>query len=105
MKNVLFVMKLHEAEKEQLLRIPGYRFTFAESWDIPQEMFDQTEIIIGNPSKDVLSRFPNAEWLQLISAGADTYKDIDQKIMLTNAYNVFGEAISEYMLACAFSEV
>ena len=96
-------MKLHEAEKEQLLRIPGYRFTFAESWDIPQEMFDQTEIIIGNPSKDVLSRFPNAEWLQLISAGADTYKDIDQKIMLTNAYNVFGEAISEYMLACAFS--
>ncbi len=96
-------MKLRDAEKEQLLRIPGYRFTFAENWNIPQEIIEQTEIIIGNPEKDLLARFPNVKWLQLISAGADSYKDIDPGIMLTNAYDVFGEAISEFMLACAFS--
>ena len=96
-------MKLRDAEKEQLVQIPGYQFTFAENWNIPQEIIEQTEIVIGNPAKDVVAGFPNVKWLQLISAGADTYKDIDQEIMLTNAYDVFGEAISEYMLACAFS--
>lgn len=96
-------MKLRDAEKEQLLQIPGYQFTIAENWNIPQEIIEQTEIVIGNPAKDVLAGFPNVKWLQLISAGTDTYKDIDQEIMLTNAYDVFGKAISEYMLACAFS--
>ena len=103
MKHVLFVMKLRDDEKQRLTKIPGYQFTFAEDWNLPEEVFKETEIILGNPRMDVLKKFAKAEWLQLLSAGANQYKDIDQEILLTNAYDVFGEAISEYMIACAFA--
>ncbi len=101
MKNVLFVMKLREDEKNALNSLDGYHFTFAENWDLPAEVFEETDIICGNPRLDVLSRFPKVRWLQLLSAGANQYKDISSDILLTNAYDVFGEAISEYMVACA----
>ncbi len=102
MKNVLFVMKLSDSEKQMLEKLDGYRFTFAENWDLPQEVMAETEIIIGNPKLSLIEQFPKLEWLQLQSAGANSYVSIPENIMLTNAYDVFGEAISEHMLACAF---
>lgn len=103
MKNVLFVMKLSDSEKQMLEKLEGYRFTYAENWDLPEEVMEETEIIIGNPKLSLIERFPKLEWLQLQSAGANSYVSIPENIMLTNAYDVFGEAISEHMLACALS--
>ena len=103
MKNVLFVMKLFPEEKAALEKLDGYRFTFAENWDLPDQVFEETDIIIGNPKLSLLEKFPRLEWLQLQSAGANNYVSIPEHIMLTNAYDVFGEAISEHMLACALT--
>lgn len=107
MRNVLVVMKLSEKEKEIISNVEGYTYHFFETSDqVPSQLFTEVDTIVGYPSRQLIESCQNVDWIQLPSAGANQYVDIDEKIMITNAYQVYGQSISEYMIAStlAFSK-
>ena len=61
--------------------------------------YEKIEIILGNPSDELLSKCKNLKWLQLESSGADRYAKIldKSKTVLTNATGAYGHAIAEYL--------
>lgn len=63
-----------------------------------KEDIDNADIVFGNPNPEYL-KDSHIKWLQLASAGANNYCNIDDSIVLTNASGAYGEAICEYMLA------
>lgn len=67
--------------------------------------YEKIEIILGNPSDELLSKCKNLKWLQLESSGADRYAKIldKSKTVLTNATGAYGHAIAEYLTAGIFS--
>lgn len=62
-----------------------------------KEDIDNADIVFGNPNPEYLKN-SHIKWLQLASAGANNYCDIDDSIVLTNASGAYDEAICEYML-------
>jgi phosphoglycerate dehydrogenase-like enzyme len=60
-----------------------------------------TTVIFGNPPADLLRRCPRLKWLQLQSAGADSYVngELGPGVLLSNATGVYGHAVSEHMVA------
>ena len=75
--------------------------TFKDRSEITDEDLADAEVILGNIPVAKVELAKNLKWLQLDSAGANTYKDIREDIILTNASGAYGEAISEHMLGCA----
>ncbi len=62
------------------------------------------EIIVGSPPVDDLPRAGNLQWLQLPSAGANTYVGrISEAIHLTTANGVYGIPVSEHAFALMLS--
>lgn len=62
-----------------------------------KEDIDNADVVFGNPNPEYLKN-SHIKWLQLASAGANNYCDIDDSIVLTNASGAYDEAICEYML-------
>ena len=59
-------------------------------------------VIIGNVEPKLVSKAKNLKWLQLNSAGANTYCQpgiLPDGVLLTNATGAYGLALSEHMLA------
>lgn len=70
----------------------------------PDDLRD-AEVILGNVPPAVLKNCSSLKWLQLDSAGADAYLNLPESVTLTNASGAYGEAISEYMLACTMAAI
>lgn len=72
--------------------------------EVTKEDVENTEIIIGNIRKDVLMYAKKLKYLQLDSAGNDTYLDVDlpKDCIMCNASGTFGELISEHLLMVTF---
>lgn len=80
---------------------PDLDFYFSEDGPIPDEAWENAVIIMGAPSAAELKKCPRLRWLQLGTAGADTYCRpgvLPESVMLTNATGSYGHAISEYMV-------
>ncbi len=68
---------------------------------VTREMVEEADIIIGNVPEPLLCEPERLQWLQLNSAGADTYCKpgvLRPGTFLTNATGAYGLAISEHML-------
>ena len=101
MVNVLFVTPIPEERKAMFADMGNADIRFVERKDVTDGDIEQAEVILGNlPLARVQGR-KNLRWLQLDSAGANNYSDLDESVILTNASGAYGTAISEHMLACA----
>ncbi len=66
-----------------------------------EEELRQADILIGNVPPAALKHAERLKWLQLSSAGADTYCQpgvLPENVILTNATGAYGLTISEYMI-------
>lgn len=63
---------------------------------------DEIEVLMGEPSPDILQDMKGLKWLQMTWAGVDIYTEKEAfppGVKLTNASGAFGRIISEYILA------
>lgn len=71
--------------------------------DVTDDMLQQAEIIFGWPEEEHLRKAVNLKWLQLPSAGADSYMKKEnyhhKDIILTNSSGVFGLPIAEHVFS------
>ena len=91
---ILFYTQIPEEKKQQFEHIAGTEMIFCDKDTITDEMLEDAEVIFGNPTFDQISKCRNLKWIQLNSAGANTYKDLDMDIQLTNASGAYGTATS-----------
>ena len=100
MINVLFVTPVTEDRKQEFENMDGFSFVFKAAADVTEDDVKEADAILGNLPLSMIEKASNLKWIQLNSAGANTYKDIRSDIILTNASGAYGEAISEHMLGC-----
>lgn len=98
MTKVLWITNLDENRISKVTSIPGYEFNIRSYKEVKDEDYQDAEVIIGYFPPEKVELAKNVKWIQLESAGANKFKNIDENIILTNASGAFGEIISEYML-------
>jgi phosphoglycerate dehydrogenase-like enzyme len=67
--------------------------------DASPETLAAAEICIGFPGAEQIAAMPRLRWLQLMSAGADRWRQIPPEVVITTANPVFAEPASEHALA------
>ncbi len=101
MSNIVIRIPTNEKNREMIKAAAGDKtVTFCD--EFTQEMVDNAEIILGNPSPNMLKTAKNLKWLQTGSAGVEPYiKDgvLKSDVKLTNSTGAYGLAIGEFMLA------
>lgn len=106
-RTVLVVMPVQESHKEKLEKAGrGCRFLYIPAKELTKEAIEQADIIVGNPPVSLLAYAKRLVFLQLESAGSDTYTKpgvLKPDILLANATGAYGLAISECMLAGVLS--
>lgn len=58
----------------------------------------EAEIVAGSVNPQLLEQMPKLRFVQLFSAGANSYGWLPEQITLANAYGAYGESIAEHML-------
>ena len=83
---------------------PGYKFIYNEN---PTENeLGEAQVIIGEPTHDMMRAAKKLEWLQITWAGVDYYTknyEFPKNVFFTNMSGAFGQSISEYALAMILS--
>ncbi len=100
MKKVLVTFHLEEDMRNFLRQAGDYDFRFYDSNDDVLPSDCDAQIVVGHPSRELVSKLPNLEFVQLTSAGANTLGWLPENVLLLNAYGAYGPAIAEHMLAC-----
>ena len=90
-------------DRKHLLEKTGVEITFTEKQEVTPEVLQGAEIIFGTLSPQLINTIDSIRWVQLDSAGADSYKGLRDDITLTNCSGAYGEAISEHMLGCVLA--
>lgn len=105
-KNILVLIPVNESHKSYLeSKAPESKFSYSRPHSVTKEQIEQAHIIIGNPPLNLLQCPKNLEWLQLQSAGADTYAKkeiIGENTVLTNSTGAYGLAVAEHMIGLVF---
>lgn len=97
MTKVLCLTNFPQKYKDKFNSVAGAEIVYASRNDDVSAHYD-AEIIFGNVPVSKVSEFKNLKWMQLDSAGADQYCNLDQDFILTNSSGAYGIAISEYMI-------
>ena len=101
---ILSLIDFEEKDLEQLRLVAGERklVTRAElDGSIPDEVWQQAVVILGNPTPSQLKECEHLKLLQLQSAGADNYCQpgiLPEDVVLCNATGSYGMAIAEHMV-------
>ena len=85
-------------DRKHLLEKTGVAITFIEKQEVTPEVLQGAEIIFGNLSPQLINTIDSIRWVQLDSAGADSYKGLRDDITFTNCSGAYGEASSEHIL-------
>jgi phosphoglycerate dehydrogenase-like enzyme len=98
--NILVTLPLDQEQKQWIEQVsPNENYCYDRN---PQpETIQKADIIIGNISPAQVPLAKNLKWLQLNSAGADTYCKpgiMPKGALLTNATGAYGLTISEFMI-------
>ena len=101
MKPLVIVTGRHSAESLQRFRsLPDCRVVTAErSEDLRPEDLADAELFAGSVTPELVGEMPKLRFVQLFSAGADSYGWLPEHIVLANAYGAYGDSIAEHMLA------
>lgn len=95
-------LRWSEADKELMQQeLAGVDLTFKDEESLSESDFADTDFLLGNPKVETLTHFQKLRWLQLQSAGADTYThatNFPEQLTLTNATGTYGLTISEHMI-------
>ena len=79
--------------------LPDCRVVFTEKMeDMKAEDLAEAEIFVGMISKDLPAKMPKLRFVQLFSAGANTYTWLPDDVVLANAYGAYGDSIAEHLL-------
>lgn len=101
-KSILVLIPVNESHKKYLqAQALEADFEFVRPSTVTKEQVQKAHIIIGNPPIEMFQGTRQLEWLQLQSAGADTYAKVEilgQNTLLTNATGAYGLAIAEHMI-------
>lgn len=100
----LFVTPIKEKDRISFER-DGLEIIYKNKEDITADDLSDIDIIFGNVSPALCNTSNTLKWVQLDSAGADSYASLKDSIVLTNASGAYGTAISEHMLACTLAVV
>ena len=96
---VSVVMPVTDAHKMALKKAaPSAEFTFGKD----ETALKEADVIIGNIAPQKVKTLTKLRFLQLNSAGANTYCEpgiLPDGVALTNATGAYGIAISEHILA------
>lgn len=68
-------------------------------WQVPEEVLEDTTILIGNLHPQQVSRCKNIHWLQTWSAGVDAYTKegvLAKTATITSANGAYGQSVSEH---------
>lgn len=102
-RTVLVTIPFTEKQKEKLRKsAPEVRFLFVPKSEVTTEQLGAAEVIMGNVSPEQLRAASQLKWLQLNSAGANTYCEpgvLRPEILLTNASGAYDISVSENMVA------
>lgn len=101
MTKVMIATPISNDRKELFTSIPDAEITFIDRTSVTAEDLKDAEVILGNLPLKLVEQCPNLKWLQLDSAGANTYSSLNENVILTNASGAYGTAISEHMIGCA----
>ena len=92
-------------QQENLQKIeqsfPNINFIFSSNQTVTQEMIDDCDVIVGNPSFQFDLNKENLQAILLNSAGSDEYVKkgiLHPHTILTNASGTYGEAIAEHTI-------
>ncbi len=100
MTNVIVATPVPENRKELFTSVKGADITFIDRTNITIDDIKDAEVILGNLPLSLVEQCENLKWIQLDSAGANTYSSLKEDIILTNASGAYGTAISEHMIGC-----
>ncbi len=105
MNRVLVCAVIDSEAKEDLLKqFPTCSFTFAERETVTLQMVKECDVIVGNLPQELLTACDHVRFMQLESAGSDTYaQKVSEACLLANASGCYGPAISEYMIGAVLS--
>lgn len=102
METILVVIPVQEKHQTYLeSKAPNAHFIYSSPQTVTDEELEMADILIGNLPPDRLKKAASLKWMQLNSAGSDTYCKLGilrPDTILTNATGAYGLAISEYML-------
>jgi phosphoglycerate dehydrogenase-like enzyme len=96
---IIITQKHTEERVRRFEALPGCRILFRENLQAirPEDCAD-TEILVGGATPELVQKMPRLRFVQLFSAGANTYSWLPEHIMLSNAYGAYGDSIAEHML-------
>ena len=100
MKPLVIVTGRHSEESiRRFTSLPDCRVVMAERpEDLRPEDLADAEFFVGWVSRELVQKMPRLRFVQLLSAGADSFGWLPEKITLANAYGAYGDAIAEHML-------
>ena len=103
MKHILVTIPTEQRHRDLLeSKVTDGIFTYCPASDVTDEQLAQAEIILGNLPPERMKHATSLQFLQLNSAGADSFTKpgvLPEGVKLTNATGGYGLAISEHMLA------
>ena len=102
MTKVIIATPVPDSRKGLFTSIEGADITFIDRSSVTREELLGAEVILGNLPLNLVNDLPDLKWLQLDSAGANTYSSLNENVTLTNASGAYGIAISEHMIGCVF---
>lgn len=100
---ILVAVDFTEEQRNTLeLAAQSAEFRYINPKEITEKDITEADILVGNPSPELLRHAKNLKLLQLMSAGTNGYtKEVmPEGCILACATGTYGLAISEYMLAC-----
>ena len=107
MLNVLLIPALDDANIELIKNsCKDMNILKVDRKDLTQEIIDEADIIVGNPSINFNLNRPTLKALLLNSAGNDQYllpNILNRQTLLTNASGSYGHAICEHMMGMLLS--
>lgn len=103
MREIIVTLPVDAAQRQAFAAIaPDMHFTYTDKKHVTAEQVARAEVILGNLPAELLSGARELQWLQLNSAGAESYARpgvLPDGVQLTNASGAYGLAISEHMVA------
>lgn len=100
MKPLVIITGRHSEEGlRRFSSLPDCRVVTAERIDdLQPEDLAEAEFFAGWVSPELVQKMPKLRFVQLFSAGADSYGWLPERITLANAYGAYGDSIAEHML-------
>lgn len=106
MQKILVTIPVQEHTKTQWENTFPYTFLYTNDvQSLSESDRQEIEIVFGEITKEIAAQLPNLKWVQLFSAGANTFTWLPEEVTLTNAYGSYGPGIGEYLVSATLMAI